>query len=376
MNAKHVCVALVGVVATHGAVMAGYGVTSIAATALLPAGVAAQGGVMAQWVKRTPSGKDAPSPKNVEDGAMVYDPARDRIVLFGGKNDADRRVDDLWAFDLDKSMWQQITMQGSKPPSIPNLSAIYDPIGHRMIAYGDRYLWSLDLKTDRWRDMSSKEQPRRESHSAVYDSRGKRMVVFGGSDGGHLDLYDIWALDLDPTSPTFEKWQNLTVEKGHPDGRIQHTAIYDARKNRMLISGGYAKDSRRMFEDTWAYQFADARNQPGTWKRIDNGRLSPPARRQAIGVYDAAQNWFILEGGESAQSTSREHLYMNDVWAFDLTADTWLPLSSSDPAPAPKISQQAAYDPDTQSVILYGGIPEDEHAVPHDVWELRIQPGE
>ena len=39
------------------------------------------------------------------------------------------------------------------------------------------------------------------------------MVVFGGADRGRVDLYEVWTLDLDPSSPTFEKWQNLTVEE-------------------------------------------------------------------------------------------------------------------------------------------------------------------
>jgi hypothetical protein len=360
MNARYVCVALLGVVVTRGAVMAGMGM---------------QAGVLAQWIDRTPPGKQALSPKGVENCAMVYDPARHRIVLFGGKNAASRLVNDLWAFDLAKSVWQEIPIEGEKPPIIENLSAIHDPIGHRMIVYGDRNLWSLDLKTDSWRNMSAKDAPRRESHSAIYDERGKRMVVFGGSDGGRQDLYDVWAFDLDPTSPTFEKWQDLTVEEGHPPGRMEHTAVYDFKKNRMLIHAGIAKIQRLILEDTWEYQFDERRDKPGRWRQISNGRVPPPARRKAVSIYDAARHRLILQGGESNLLNGHDPIYLNDVWAFDLTSDAWLDITPSDPGPAAKVAQQAVYDSDTQSVIFYGGVPENEHLIPHDVWELQIQPG-
>jgi hypothetical protein len=84
----------------------------------------------------------------------------------------------------------------------------------------------------------------------------------------------------------------------------------------------------------------------------------------------------VLEGGENPQSTSREPVYMNDAWVLDLTADVWIPLTPGETGPQPKINQQAVYDSDTDSVIVYGGIPQDEHSVPHDVWELRVGAGE
>jgi hypothetical protein len=306
---------------------------------------------------------------------MVFDAAQHRFVLFGGKTDPPRLADGLWEFDLTKLAWQEIPMEGAKPPGIDNVSAIHDPIANRLIIYGgDRDLWALDLKTQRWRNMSGSEVPRRESHSAIYDERGRRMVVFGGSDRGRWDLSEVWALDLDPGSPTFEKWQNLTVEGGHPPGREDHTATYDSKKNRMVIHAGYSRAQKQILDDTWEYAFSETRNTPGGWKQIDTGKLTPPGRRQAIGVYDAARHWLIVHGGESKDRIARKPVFLSDVWAFDLIADVWLDITPGVPGPAARVAHRAIYDSSTQNVILYGGLTEDAHFIPHDVWELRLQP--
>lgn len=358
MKVRNVCAALLGVVVAQGAVTTG---------------MATQAALVARWIDRTPPGKQARSPKGVQDCAMVYDPAGHRMVLFGGRNDAGRSADGLWAFDLAKSVWQEIPTEGARPPGVSYASAIHDPIGHRVIVYGgERELWSFDLKTDRWRNMSGTDVPRRESHSAIYDERGKRMVVFGGSDGGHLDLYEVLALDLDPASPTFEKWQNLTVEAGHPPGRMDHTAVYDAPRNRMVVHAGYIKRERKILQDTWEYAFAEARDQAGRWRQINSSPLAPPARRRAVGVHDDQRHWLIVQGGESDRVVAKKPLFLSDAWALDLTADVWFDITPYLPGPGARVSHQAIYDPDTRNLIFYGGVTEDEHVVPHDVWELRL----
>jgi galactose oxidase-like protein len=383
MNTRYVCVALLGIVVARGAVTAGFGPLHPSERVVLPsaAGMGMQGGLSSQWFDRTPSGKQSRTPKGVEDCAMIYDPLQHRILLFGGKTDAGRLVDGLWAFDLAKSVWQEVTVLDPKPPAVEDHSALYDPIGQRMIIYGGiggfsgsttNNLWSFDLKTQRWRNMKGADVPRRELHSAVYDERGKRMVVFGGADRTHLDLYEVWALDLDPSSPTFEKWQNLTVEEGHPPGRLEHTAAYDPKKNRMVIHAGYAKAQKQLFQDTWEYVFDQARDKPGRWRRIDTGNTGPTARRKALSVYDASRGWLVIEGGER-EKLAKKPVMMADAWAFDLTADVWLDITPNNQGPAPRIGHRGIYDSDSQSVVLYGGVTEDKFLVPHDVWELRIQ---
>ena len=211
------------------------------------------GSFVSQWVDRTPSlGHTTPWPAAGEDCGLIYDPVQKRIVLFGGKTDENKLVSEIWSLDLARNQWQKIETEGEGPPTSEDHVVIYDPMSYRMILHGGEAglttnkTWAFDLKAQRWRNMTPQSgAPAREDHTAVFDSRGKRMVVFGGRNKGRdnddINIYEVWALDLDPASPTFEKWRNLTVEDNHPPGRSDHVAIFDENKNRMIIYGGWDK---------------------------------------------------------------------------------------------------------------------------------------
>ena len=330
--------------------------------------------LVGRWTDRTPPAGQSPGPKGAEDCATIYDPIRDRLIVYGGKDDADQNGSETWALDPAERVWAHLKTSGPRPPASEDHTAVYDPLGDRLILYGGENglttnkLWSLDLKTLVWRDLTNPEVPRRESHTAVYDSRGKRMVVFGGFDRTAVDLHDIWSMDLDPGSPTFEKWQNLTVAEGRPPGRIDHSAVYDVHKNRMVFHGGWTKARKAFFGDTWAFYFADTAGGKGRWAKLDTATSAPPARRHGVAVYDADRNQYVMFGGQGSNLG-----YLNDTWVFDLTKDVWIEVASHEAGPSPRIDHQAVYDTRTHSVLVYGGDGGTPHKKLHDIWELRFQ---
>jgi hypothetical protein len=330
--------------------------------------------IVARWIDRTPA-KTAPQPKGSEDASLIYDPVGGRTLLYGGKDDDNFSVNETWAFDSAEHTWKRVTTTGKTPPASEDHTTIYDPAGHRMIMFGGENgpttnkLWSLDLKTSAWKELTNAQTPRRESHSAVYDSRGKRMVVFGGLDRTRADLFEVWAMDLNPASPTFEKWQDITVAEGRAPGRIDHVAVYDPLKNRMVFHGGWMKMRQGLLGDTWAFYFGDSTASPGRWEKTESP-TAPPPRRHADGVYDPDRNLFLLFGGQGRTSTP-----LNDVWALDLTRDVWMNITPPGPGPVARIDHQVVYDLKTHSMLLYGGdgMVEDAPKL-HDVWELELPP--
>ena len=58
-------------------------------------------------------------------------------------------------------------------------------------------------------------------------------IVIGG-DGGFF-LNDVWALSL--ANPA---WTTLTPSGTPPHGRMSHSAVYDAIRDRMIVFGGYS----------------------------------------------------------------------------------------------------------------------------------------
>jgi hypothetical protein len=303
------------------------------------------------------------------------DTVANRLVLFGGKDDADRDGNEVWTLDLDRFTWSRPDIQGPVPPGCEDHVAIFDPVGHRMIVHGGEngltanQTWSLDLKTFRWRDLTDSTSPAREDHTAIYDSRARRMVIFGGRDNtGTVDYVNEWrllAFDLDPRSPKFEKWVELECGDVHAPGRSDHGAVYDPIKNRMVVFGGWDKVEHRYLDDTWACDFADTPDGKGRWKKIKAKNSHPPMRRHESGIYDAQRNWFVVYGGFGDQG------YLNDVWAFDLTRDVWMNIT---PGPQPRLDHLAVYDPRRGQMLVYGG---DAHLARkfHDVWELDVHTG-
>jgi len=333
----------------------------------------------AEWVNRTPTAsKPNAQPSGSEDASLVYDPIRNRVIVYGGKDDADLSQKDTWALDSTARTWEKLVTPGKTPPVSEDHTTIYDPNSHRLLVFGGENgpttnkLWALDLKTNVWKELTNNAVPRRESHTAVYDSKGKRMVVFGGIDRLTPDLYEVWSMDLDPASPTFEKWQNITVLEGRPAGRIDHAAVYDPIKNRMVFHGGWTKVRQGLFGDTWALYFADTPGGPMRWERIDTGTSGPPPRRHATAAYDSDRNLFLLFGGLGSTKTP-----LNDTWAFDLAKDVWMKVVTPDPVPPARIDHQAIYDPVRHSLLLYGGDSMvDDAPKLHDVWELVLPPVE
>jgi Galactose oxidase, central domain len=327
---------------------------------------------VARWIDLTSTQPASAQPKGSEDASLIYDLTRGRTILYGGKDDGDLSSKETWAFDAAERKWARIATPGSTPPVSEDHTTIYDPNSHRLILYGgengptSNKLWSLDLKTSAWRELTNAQIPRREAHTAVYDSRGKRMIVFGGFDRTSNDLYDVWAMDLDPTSPTFEKWQNITVAEGRPPGRIDSVAVYDPVKNRMVFNGGWTKNSKGLLGDTWAFYFADTPGGSGRWEKM-TGTVQPPARRHASAAYDSDRNLFVMFGGQGATG------FLNDLWAFDLTHDVWMKLTP-ELSPMARIDHQVVYDPGTHRVLLYGGDGGLKDKKLHDVWELDLSP--
>jgi len=318
------------------------------------------------WIDRSARLDDAGRvPPAAEDCALIYDPPRRRLVLFGGKNDNDENLAQTWTMNLDTGRWTNVTPSGLNPSPSEDHTAIYDPLGDRMILYGGENgptwnaTWAFDLKNHVWTDLTDSTAPRREDHTAVFDSRGKRMVVFGGRDNAYYNLHEIWTLDLDPQSPTYEQWHMLPIPKKHPEGRSDHVAVYDSLKNRMIIFGGWDKIAKEYLDDTWSFFF-----ERGIWKKIKAKRSHPPKRRHAVGAYDTSRNWFIICGGFGDEG------YLNDVWALDLATDTWINIT---PGPQPRIDHQAVYDPVSQRLVLYGGDARLGTKF-HDLWELQIMP--
>ena len=171
------------------------------------------------------------------------------MIVIGGVS-ASVGFRDVWALRLDGAPeWSEITPPGPVPSSWSSGSAIFDPIRDRVVLFGgygagpynDQLLketWALSLSSGpSWIQLTpaGTGPSERFFHSASYDPIRDRMVVFGGHDGSGSLRNDLWALSL-AGAPT---WSSLSPSAPLPRARRAHTSIYDPVRDQLVVYGGY-----------------------------------------------------------------------------------------------------------------------------------------
>jgi hypothetical protein len=243
------------------------------------------------WTQLAPGG---PSPLRRINQSMILNPREDHLVIFGGFYFAP--LNDLTALALSPLVWWfPATPSGPQPSPRYGQSAVYDPLRHRMLViggFGDACLndvWEYRLPGNgTWTQLnpSGTPMPPRMQHAAVYDPVRDRVLVFGG-DGGTF-LNDVWELRLGGT-PT---WNEIVPSGALPGGRREHTMVYDSKRDRLLVFGGFNYGVRS--NDVWALSLGD----PPVWTQLYSTTVPPRARMEHAAVYDPIRDRMIVLGGD------------------------------------------------------------------------------
>jgi hypothetical protein len=289
----------------------------------------------------------------------IYDPVRDRMVVFGGY-DGTVLFDDVWALSLaGNSAWSELAPTGSPPSGRLWHTAIYDPVRDRMLIFGGvdagnvrNDTWALSLAgSPAWSVLApaGNPPPGRYAQSAIYDPVRDKMVVFAGSDGSLRN--DVWALSL-AESP---QWSEVFPAGGPPSARLNHKAIYDPVRDRMVVFGGY-DGSRR--NDAWALSLAGGM----TWSALAPAGSPPSGRDGHTAIYDPVRDRMVVFGGYDGTT------YPNDVPALSLPGNpAWSTLAPAGSPPSRLYDHTAIYDPVRDRMVLFGG---NAGVNLNDVWAL------
>lgn len=182
------------------------------------------------------------------------------------------------------------------------------------------------------------QPPGRAWASLAYDQRLHELVLFGGDTelAGHPGV--VFRGTWTRTGATWTKRHPARS----PSARTGAAMVYDAAAGQLLLFGGSGnadpfQTDGSLNAETWIWTGR-------TWREL-HPAVSPPARRGADMVYDAARREVILYGGYDGSA-------MNDTWAWN--GATWTQLH---PALSPgwRFDQAMAYDGATRKVILFGG---------------------
>jgi hypothetical protein len=254
---------------------------------------------------------------------------RGQLVLFGGfQSDGQPRAD-TWTWDGEE--WRELRVSGPAPRRWPAMA--YDPHRERLILHGGRDgvgaagrplddTWEWD--GDRWRRISTSGPGGRDHHRLAYDARRDRMVLFGGWDG-RTTRSDTWELDGDAWVP---------VAATGPAARAAHGLSYDPERETVVLFGG--SSDTLFYDDTWLWDGLE-------WSRVD---VPGPSARSFHGMtFDRARGTMVLAGGRRGSEL------FGDTWTFD--GSHWTRTADL-PAPARYI-YDLAWDTVRGQIVFHGG---------------------
>lgn len=310
-----------------------------------------------------------PRPRNQ---ATLVSTARDRFLFIGGTTQSG---DDAAAWRLEvgeTARWDSLAVPGAvRPPAgrpYPVVSVAPDGdalLLHSTVApyrSGIAGVWRLDTGDNpRWRLLTVTPDVvtpgKRRNFSLELDPIRRRLVLYGGSNqGGRLG--DLWTWNLDDDSG----WRFVpTNSENVPGPRSGHTMVYDARRDRMVLFGGYVD-----YRDTgygvhvYANDLWELALDEPVWRSFGPTEGRPGARHQHRALYDAGNDRMLVLGGEvdvtmtCSRGTFGGTAYRNQTFAYSFSSDTWTNLGGV--ADGIHALFQPLFEPRRGEVIQLGGV--------------------
>ena len=219
--------------------------------------------------------------------SMVYDATRRELVLFGGlAPNASRSFDypnDLWAWN--GNTWRRIHTGDGGPPGREVAHMVYDAARGRVVVFGGRRrgsdpsnpdllndIWEWDGR--RWTSIDSSDTPALLHAATEYDPVHKRVLMYGG-------------LNATGFSRSLRAWDGrrwTVLDSLGPDGVIPAMAAVNNNGDFLLVTNKPSGDHDPPPDSsvTWAWR-------GGSWTRAEHApplaNLQPTASTPGGGIY-------------------------------------------------------------------------------------------
>ncbi len=246
------------------------------------------------WRKLAPA---TGAPRNYSH-AMVADPVRKRIVLFGGWLGTNQ----TWEWNGLK--WER-RLPAHSPPAIMRPRGVYDSTRQRVVIFGEgtsafSNMWEWD-GNDWSRATSTSQPPGRDGYAVGYDPVRQRTIMFGGF-ANNVHLRDTWEWDGSTWKQRFPIV--FPLERAYP------AMTFDADRGSLVLHGGVRVvfSNTEIFGDTWEW---DGNN----WKTYTGVTYPRPRYSHRI-TYDPVRRQILLFGGRG------QGLY-KDTWLFRTPNPAW-----------------------------------------------------
>lgn len=274
-------------------------------------------------------------PEPLFGSGIVYDSARDRIVMFGGfyqfTSATSIPVPRNDVYEWDGAGW--VKVPAAIAPSRRTGTLAYDPVRRRTLLFGGAPnttsfiadTWEWDGTSWTLLDVNPHPSARVDAR-AVFDSARQRIVLFGGVGPGDTYLNETWEWDG-------AAWMQKTPGAA-PAPRRGHAMAYDPVRGVIVMAGGV--NTSGVTADTWEYD-------GNVWRNTN--APTPTDLRGAAMAYDGI-GMVTFGGATSATTEAKTYRYANGAWQMLLDGST---------GPLHRAYAAVVRDPVRGRVIMYGG---------------------
>jgi len=139
--------------------------------------------------------------------------------------------------------------------------------------------------------------------------------------------------------------------------------VYVSTQDRFVLFGGndYSGPNRSFHHlaDTWSYDWSS-----NVWTPLDQA-VRPSARDYPIFAFDPMTQQVLLTAGFGNATI------LNDLWAFNITSDTWANLTPTN-SPPPRFAAAGGFDIANNVLVLFGGLA--DTGLLADTWHYTYGP--
>lgn len=160
------------------------------------------------WTKQDPLS----APPSRYYASLVYDSLSGKFILFGGWGEGGA-LNDTWSYDLQENQWTNLNPSGPLPPGRGAAAMVFDTARNKVILFGGSAsgelpsprppllsysvlgdTWEYDPVANTWTELTTSGPPARAFSTIAYDEQGEKIVLFGGYGAEGL-LGDTWTLE-------------------------------------------------------------------------------------------------------------------------------------------------------------------------------------
>jgi hypothetical protein len=279
--------------------------------------------------------------------SMAYDSDRDVVFMYGGGSY------EAWELTVPTKAWNWYFVGG--PGGRTGSSVVYQPNRRRMLLLGGRArtngtvgaslgdTWEWDTAAHSWTNVSPGSSPTaRDEHAMAFDVGRSTAVLFGGRDANGSPLGDTWVWNG-------SSWSNVTASGG-PSARFGHSMTYDVARGVIVLFGG--DNGSQKLNDVWEWDGANRR-----WNQAFPG-TSPPARAYAaMSSFDAGSPGVAVFGGVGSS-------LLNDTWIWN--GSSWSQATAGAGAPTARQGAEMVYATASQRMVSFGG--RDSRGLTNELW--------